>query len=133
MEQQIFILSDQLKDLRDQKKDLEQFLKDLNGRITEVETELIEKMVESEISSFKRNGQGFSLVMVSFPQAETDKKDELYAELKKRGFEHLFTINHQTLTSTLKEMISQNEDTIPDWLEGLVKTYEKASIRIYKG
>lgn len=133
MEQRIFELSDELKALKDMKKAQDEELKKTNVAITEVEKALIDEMVNAEISSFKRNGQGFSLVIQNYPQAEPEQKDKLYKELKARGYEHLFTINHQTLTSTLKEMITENEDAMPDWLEGLVKTFEKTSIRIYKG
>jgi hypothetical protein len=133
MEQKIFELSDELKALRDIKKTQEEELKKTSAKITEVETALIDEMVTEEISSFKRNGQGFSLVVQNFPQAEPEQKDVLYKEFKERGYEHLFTINHQTLTSTLKEMIAENGEVIPDWLDGLVKIFEKSSIRIYKG
>lgn len=133
MNEQIFKLSDELKELRDTKKYAEQELKEINAQITEVETALIEQMVNLELSAFKRNGQSFSLVIQNYPQAEPEHKDRLYEEFKERGFEHLFTINHQTLTSTLKELITANGDEIPDWLDGLIKFYEKTSIRISKG
>ncbi len=132
MEAQMFELSDILKALRERKKALELEIKTVNGEISEVEMQLIELMVENEVPSFKRGDSGFSLVIQSYPQAEPDKKDALYAVLKAQGFEHLFTINHQTLTSTLKELKEQNEDTLPEWLTGLVKDYERSSIRIYK-
>lgn len=133
MNNMIFEYADQLKALKDKKKELEQELKDLNGEISTVETNLIDLMVEHEVPSFKRNGSGFSLVMQSYPQPEAEQKDELYSRFKANGYEHLFTINHQTLTSTLKEMLEQNEGVLPDWLDGLVKNFEKASVRIYKG
>ena len=133
MEQRIFELSDELKVLKDTKRTQEENLKKTNAEIAEVETALIEEMVDAEISSFKRNGQGFSLVIQNYPQAEPDQRDALYQELKDRGNEHLFTINHQTLTAELKRLISENDDIIPKWLEGLIKTFEKTSIRIYKG
>ena len=133
MDNLMFGLSDELKSLKDTKRVQEEELKKTNAEIAEVETALITQMVNEEISSFKRNGQGFSLVIQKYPQAEPDQKNALYEELKVRGYEHLFTINHQTLTSTLKEMIANNDDEMPNWLDGLVKNFEKPSIRIYKG
>jgi hypothetical protein len=133
MEQKMFELSDELKALRDAKKAQEEETKKINARIFEVETALIDEMVAEEISSFKRNGQGFCLVVQNFPQAEPEQKEVLYKAFKERGYEHLFTINHQTLTSTLKEMITENDDAIPAWLDGLIRTFEKSSIRISKG
>ncbi len=132
MNNKLFELSDSLKALRDRKKALELEVKTVNGEISTVEMQLIDLMVENEVPSFKRGDSGFSLVIQNYPQAEASRKDELYEAFKEHGFSHLFTINHQTLTSTLKELMEQNEGSVPNWLEGLIKNYEKTSIRIYK-
>ncbi len=133
MDNIMFGLSDQLKALKAEKDERTAALKQTNAEIAEVENELITAMINAEISSFKRNGQGFSLVIQSYPQAEPEQKDALYEKLKMRGYEHLFTINSQTLTSTLKEMVVANDGEMPDWLDGLVKNFEKSSIRMFKG
>ena len=132
MSEKIFELSDEFKALKDTKKMQEEELKKTNAEIAEVEISLIDLMVNEELSAFKRNGQGFSLVMQNYPQAEPEKKDVLYKELKARGYEDLFTINSKTLTKELKDMIENNDDEIPDWLVGLVRPFEKTSIRMYK-
>jgi len=132
MSEKIFELSDEFKALKDTKKMQEEELKKTNAEIAEVEISLIDLMVNEELSAFKRNGQGFSLVIQNYPQAEPEKKDVLYKELKARGYEDLFTINSKTLTKELKDMIENNDDEIPDWLVGLVRPFEKTSIRMYK-
>ena len=132
MSQKIFELSDEFKALKDTKKMQEEELKKTNAEIAEVEIALIDLMVNEELSAFKRNGQGFSLVIQNYPQAEPEKKDVLYKALKARGYEDLFTINSKTLTRELKDMIENNNDEIPNWLVGLVKPFEKTSIRMYK-
>ena len=132
MEQKIFDLSDELKELKATKSYAEQELKEINAQIKGLEESLIEEMANAEISSFKRNGSNFSMVIQNYPSAVPEMKSELYEELKSRGFEHLFTINHQTLTSTLKELIEQNENVAPEWFNGLVKDFEKTSIRVTK-
>ena len=48
------------------------------------------------------------------------------------GFDHLFTINTQTLSATVKELKSNNDDILPEWLEGLIRIYEQPSIRVTK-
>ena len=133
MSEKIFELSDEFKALKDTKKMQEEELKKTNAEIAEDEIALIDLMVNEELSTFKRNGQGFSLVMQNYPQAEPEKKDVLYKELKARGYEDLFTINSKTLTKELKDMIENNDDEIPNWLVGLVRPFEKTSIRMYKG
>jgi len=50
--------------------------------------------------------------------------------MKKRGFEHLFTINSQTLQATLKELKANNDDVMPEWLDGLVQVAEKQTIQV---
>ena len=41
-------------------------------------------------------------------------------------------INSQTLTATVKELISENEGILPTWLDGLIKVAEKNNIRVMK-
>lgn len=52
--------------------------------------------------------------------------------MREHGFEHLFTINPMTLSGTVKELKANNDDMLPDWLEGLVSIYEQTSISVRK-
>ena len=52
--------------------------------------------------------------------------------MKEKGFEHLFTINTNTLSATVKELIAENEGKLPEWLDGLINQTEKQAIRIKK-
>jgi len=125
-------LADQLKKQRDEKNELDFSLKELNKEIELTEQELIQQMTTEECESFKRNGVTFSLVKKEYPSAVPEKKSELYDIMKEQGFEHLFTINTQTLSATLKELKANNEDILPEWLDGLVQITEKASIQVRK-
>lgn len=125
-------LADKLKELRDKKSELEFKVRELNGQIEGVETDLIQQMTDDECESFKRNGVLFSLVVKEYPAAIPELKGELYDVMKEKGFEHLFTINTQTLQATLKELKVNNEGIMPEWLDGLVKIAEKASIQVRK-
>lgn len=125
-------LADKLKLLRDRKAELESELKDTNGDIALVEEELIEIMTHEECTGFKRGDRSFSLVIREFPAAVPEMKEQLYMEMKQHGFEHLFTINSQTLQATLKELKANNEDKMPEWLDDLVHVAEKPSIRVSK-
>ena len=128
-----FELAELLKELRDKKKDLEEQVKANNAEIESVQTELVTDLLENESTGFNYKGFNFSLIIKEYPAAEPERKDELYAVMKKRGYEELFTINSQTLAATVKELKAENDDALPAWLDGLIKTAEKATIQIRRG
>ena len=132
MDNRLLELSDKLKDLRLQKSDLDLQTKGVNQEIENVMTEMIGIMTTEEVTSFNRNGTTFSLVITEYPAPEPDKKGELWEAMKANGFEDLFTINSQTLSATVKELISENGGVLPEWLTGLIKVAEKNSIRVAK-
>lgn len=132
MNTKLLELSDRLKELRTQKSDLEREAKGINEEIDGVTTEMIDLMTTEELTSFNRNGTTFSLVTQEYPAPEPERKGELWEVMKKNGFEDLFTINSQTLSATVKELIAANEGVLPEWLDGLIKIAEKNSIRVAK-
>lgn len=132
MNTKLLELSDRLKELRTQKSDLEREVKGINEEIDGVTTEMIDLMTTEELTSFNRNGTTFSLVTQEYPAPEPERKGELWEVMKKNGFENLFTINSQTLSATVKELIAANEGVLPEWLDGLIKIAEKNSIRVAK-
>ena len=132
MNTKLLELSDRLKELRTQKSDLEREVKGINEEIDGVTTEMIDLMTTEELTSFNRNGTTFSLVTQEYPAPEPERKGELWEVMKKNGFEDLFTINSQTLSATVKELIASNEGVLPEWLDGLIKIAEKNSIRVAK-
>lgn len=133
MEQRMFEIADSLKELRDKKKAMDAEQKALNEQIEAREQELVQLMTDEECQSFKRNGTLFTVVTKEYPAAVPDRKAELYDLMKQKGFEHLFTINSQTLSATVKELKSNNDDIMPEWLEGLIKVAEKTTIQLRKG
>ena len=132
MDTKILELSEQYRALRDQKSELEVQLKKINAQLDEVTAEMIDIMTTTEVPSFNHKGATFSLVTQQYPAPEPERKGDLWEAMKANSFADLFTINSQTLTATLKELIAENEDIIPSWLEGLVKLTEKNSIRMKK-
>lgn len=129
---QMLETADALKALRDEKNKMQEQMKALQERIDETEAKLIDMMVNEECTGFDRNGTRFSLVLRAYPGAVPEEKETLYARMKQHGFEHLFTINAMTLQGTLRELKENNDDVLPDWLEGLVRVYEQPSIRVTK-
>ena len=124
--------ADALKVLRDKKSALQAELKDVQAEIDETEHNLIEMMTNEECTGFDRNGVRFSLVIKELPGAVPEEKEALYSQMRAHGFDHLFTINTMTLSATVKELKANNDDILPDWLEGLIQIYEQPSIRVSK-
>lgn len=132
MNETILEIADKYLEKREKKSELETQIKDVNKELESLEQELIGLMTDNEIDSFKRNGILYSVVTREFQSANPEKKEELYLQMKQKGFEHLFTINTNTLSATVKELIAENDGKLPDWLEGLINQTEKQSIRIKK-
>ncbi len=128
-----FRLAEYLKELRDKKQELDAQVKGINGEIENVSAELIADLMENESTGFNYKGYNFTLVVREYPSAEPERKDELYAVMKEQGYEDLFTINSQTLSATVRDLKENNDDVLPEWLDGLIRVAEKATIQIRKG
>jgi len=128
--EELLTLADKLRKLREEKDDLTATLKDINAEIDGVERELSDAMLDAECSNFTRGDKQFILTTTTRWSAETDRKDELYAVLKEKGYDHLFTVNAQTLAKFVKEQVEENEteNEVPEWLSGLVKSYDDIGI-----
>jgi hypothetical protein len=131
-EKELFTLSDFYLAAREQKEKLEQQLKDTNAVVDEYECKLIEAMLNDELTGFKRNDVQFSLVSKSYISAEPEQRDKLWAEMKNKGYEHLFSINSQTLSAEVKRLTEDNNGILPTWLDGLVRQFDKPGIRVKK-
>lgn len=125
-------MADTLKELREKKACLDAQLKTVQSDIEETEAKLIACMTDEECTGFDRNGTRFSLVIREYPSAVPEEKEALYAQMRKHGFDHLFTINTMTLAATIKELKANNDDVLPEWLDGLVQIFERPSIRVAK-
>jgi len=131
-ENRMLELADFLAELKENKAAAEAQLSAINQDIEAVTEELIMLMTDAECPSFKRGGKSFSLVVTALPSPVPESKGELWEAMKANGFEHLFTINSRTLQGTVKELIEANEGVLPDWLDGLIRVAEKATVRVAK-
>ena len=127
-------LAQRLKTLRDTKADAEAEVKRLNGEIDNITLELTDLMTENEVPSFTHSGFTYSLTPRTFASPLAGDKEALYTALRENGYGGLITetVNANTLSSTVSELIEQNGDKLPDWLTGKVNTYDKVSVRIAK-
>lgn len=134
MSNKMFELADSLKELREAKKLAEQAVKNINTKIDEVDYTLSELMAETETQSFTRSGTMFYLTTTTRAAAMTDKKAELYNSLRANGYGDLVyeTVNTNSLSAFVKEQTSENNDLLPDWLDGLVTVFDKTSVGVRK-
>ncbi|MGJ4848958.1 hypothetical protein ACH6CV_01770 [Bacillota bacterium Meth-B3] len=135
MEQEhLFDLADGLKALRDRKDALEAELKQVNMDIDNVDWHLSTVMMETETQNFTRAGTMFCLTTKIRASATEGMKDELFGALRAEGFGDLIyeTVNANSLSAFVKEQISENDDSLPSWLDGLVNVFEKTTVGVRK-
>ena len=91
-------------------------------------------MAEAELDKFTHSGSTFYLKSRLFASPIAGKKEDLYAVLKQNGFGSLVTesVNANTLASFVKEQKAENNDEVPEWLDGYISTFEKVSVGIRK-
>ena len=131
-EERMLVMADKLKELKDRKAALQDELKSTQSELDQAEADLVALMTSEECEGFKRNGYSFSLTIREYPGAIPEVKEEMYAAMKAHGFEHLFTINPMTLSGTVKELKANNDDVLPEWLDGLIRIYEQPGITVRK-
>jgi len=132
--EKMFELADRLKVLRDEKKDAEQRVKELNAALDETDAALAQLMTDTETQNFTRSGTMFCLTNTTRASATADRKDELFKALRAEGYGGLVyeTVNANSLSAFVREQISENDDVLPDWLEGLVSVFEKTTVGVRK-
>lgn len=132
--EKMFELADRLKALRDEKKEIEQSLKDINAELEEVDAVLAQLMTDTETQNFTRSGTVFCLTNTIRASAMADRKEELFEALRAEGHGGLIyeTVNANSLSAFVREQISENDDVLPDWLNGLVNVFEKTTVGVRK-
>lgn len=132
--ERIFELADKLKALRDRKQELENDLKQVNADIDSTDWHLANLMAETETQNFTRAGTMFCLTSIVRASATPDRKEDLYDALRAEGFGSLVyeTVNANSLSAFVKEQMAENGDALPDWLDGLVKVFEKTTVGVRK-
>ncbi len=58
----------------------------------------------------------------------------IYSALKNEGYGSLITetVNANSLSAFVKEQMADNDDQIPDWLEGKVNVFDKVTVNLRK-
>ena len=79
-------------------------------------------------------GMMFCLTTKPHASAAAGHKEELFTALRGEDFGDLVyeTVNANSLSAFVKEQISENDDMLPDWLNGLVNVFEKTTVGVRK-
>lgn len=135
MDNYIFELADQLKEMKERKKDLEVEVKSITAEIERIDLELSDAMAEAECERFSRNGSTFYLNTRLFASPVAGRKDDMIIAIKDNGYGDIVTetVNANTLASFVKEQKNLNGDEVPAWLTDVVNIHEKVSVGVRKG
>ena len=130
----MFELAERLKTLKEEKKQKELELRNISDMLTEIEAALAEFMTLNETPNFTHGDTSFSLRTSLKASAVAGKKEELYDLLKSSGYGDLVveTVNPSSLSAFVKEQISENENELPEWLNGLINIFEKNTVSTRK-
>ena len=130
----LFALADELRELKETKKRLEDDLKAVGFDIDRVDADLAKRMIDAETQNFTRNGTMFCLMNTTRASATAGRKDELFEALRSAGYGDLVyeTVNANSLSAFVKEQTTENGDSLPQWLAGLVTVFEKTTVGVRK-
>lgn len=130
----MFELADRLKELKERKAELAEETKANNAEIEQAEFQLSQLMASTETQSFQRAGTLFYITTKTYAYANKENKDELFKALRSEGYGSLITenVNANLLSAFVKEQMADNDDILPDWLEGKVNVFDKVTVGIRK-
>ena len=130
----MFELADRLKELKERKAELAEETKANNSEIEQAEFQLSQLMARTETQSFQRAGTLFYLTTKTYASANKEQKDELFKTLRSEGYGSLITenVNANSLSAFVKEQMADNDDILPDSLEGKVNVFDKVTVGIRK-
>ncbi len=130
--QTMFELSDKLMALKQAKADLAEQEKELKAKLSAVEMELADLMLENELQRFNRNGVTFSYKVTPQAGAKAGMQPEVAQWLKENGYAAIVkeAVNHMTFRATVREMIEAGG--VPDGLAEMISVYEQVSVGTLK-
>ena len=128
----IFQMADELKALKDEKKKKDDELKELTAKIEELDENLSNAMIDSELDKFTHSGSTFYLKSRLFASAVAGKKEDMINALKNNGAGELVVeqVNANTLSSFIKEEQERTGKEVPDYLADIVQVFTKTSVGI---
>ncbi len=127
-------LARQLRTLKEKEARLKDELSNTRIQIKNIKKDLVNQMINYEVQNFKHNGNIFYLTTNIYVSDVASRREELYSTLRDNGYGSLIkeTVHPQTLKAFVKELMAENGDEVPEWLNGLVTVYEEQEARMKK-
>lgn len=127
-------LASQLRTLKEKEARLKDELSNTRIQIKNIKKDLVNQMINYEVQNFKHNGNIFYLTTNIYVRDVASRREELYSTLRDNGYGSLIkeTVHPQTLKAFVKELMAENGDEVPEWLNGLVTVYEEQEARMKK-
>lgn len=125
---------DEYKALLDKKDDLAQQTKDNNAAIDKCKKELVDLMVEEEVTSISKDGYSYTLALKTYyskkSEAELQQAGiEFFDVLRSEGMGDLIkeTVNARTLQAACANIVEEQEE-LPEALAECINSYEAYDI-----
>ena len=127
-------LASQLRTLKEKEARLKDELSNTRIQIKNIKKDLVNQMINYEVQNFKHNDNIFYLTTNIYVSDVASRREELYSTLRNNGYGSLIkeTVHPQTLKAFDKELMAENGDKVPEWLNGLVTVYEEQEARMKK-
>lgn len=127
-------LASQLRTLKEKEARLKDELSNTRIQIKNIKKDLVNQMINYEVQNFKHNDNIFYLTTNIYVSDVASRREELYSTLRNNGYGSLIkeTVHPQTLKAFVKELMTENGDEVPEWLNGLVTVYEEQEARMKK-
>ena len=127
-------LASQLRTLKEKEARLKDELSNTRIQIKNIKKYLVNQMINYEVQNFKHNDNIFYLTTNIYVSDVASRREELYSTLRDNGYGSLIkeTVHPQTLKAFVKELMAENGDEVPEWLNGLVTVYEEQEARMKK-
>lgn len=134
-QEKIFALAETLTKAKARKDKLKELSTENQEVIDKTEIELAQLMIDEEMQNFKKNGVVYYLTTKMNCNAVKEKQEELFATLREHGAEDLIqeAVNGNRLKSWVKELMTENDDELPEYLVGKVNVYERSVCGTRKG
>lgn len=115
-------------------KDTEEILKYLKGQKEKIEQELVSLMIDQEVGNLSVEGKKIYLATRLSVSPKAAQREALYDALQDNGLGDLIkpTVNANTLTATVKELMEHNDNQLPEWLADKITLHSITQARIRK-
>ena len=111
---------------------LEDGLRSATAAVETAESALFDAMAEAELTKISADGHTFSLDTKTYYSVPADAMDDFHRVMERAGLGAIFrfSVHHQTLNATLREMASAHDGELPQDVAALVTAYDRGKVNV---